>query len=75
MTPEETVQAAKDLNTDILFPVHWAKFVLSTHVWNEPIRRLTEAAKREAQILVSPLIGESYTIGAEHSQKTWWDFN
>ncbi len=75
MTPEETVQAAMDLNTDVLFPVHWAKFVLSTHIWNEPIQRLAEAAKRESQVVVSPLIGESYTLGADHAQKTWWDFN
>src|SRR5690606_28231745 len=49
MMPEETVQAGKDLNAQVLFPVHWSKFVLSTHPWNEPIIRARREAERTGQ--------------------------
>src|SRR5690606_6801207 len=74
MTPEETVQAAIDLKAKILFPVHWAKFVLSTHPWNEPIKRATAEANKKDQKFVSPIIGETYTIGDPFNQKEWWNF-
>lgn len=74
MFPEETVKAAIDLNAKILFPVHWAKFVLSTHPWNEPIKRLSAEAKKQGQQFVSPLLGESYEIGDDSEQQEWWNF-
>ncbi|HEY4936346.1 MAG TPA: MBL fold metallo-hydrolase, partial [Puia sp.] len=46
MSPEETVQAALDLHANKLIPVHWGKFSLSVHSWNEPIIRI----KKEAAI-------------------------
>lgn len=75
MSPEETAQAAKDLNAKTLFPVHWAKFVLSIHAWNEPIKRLISAAKKENQPLVTPRIGQPYSIGQEFDQEAWWNFD
>lgn len=75
MTPEQTVQAAKDLNVEVLFPVHWSKFVLSTHAWNEPIKRLSRCALVEKQKYVAPMIGEVYSLGMNYSQKNWWDFD
>ncbi len=74
MAPEETVQAAKDLNAEILFPVHWGKFVLSIHPWNEPIKRAVSAAERLGQKYVSPQIGELYTLGEHFDQSDWWNF-
>jgi L-ascorbate metabolism protein UlaG (beta-lactamase superfamily) len=47
-TPEETLQAAKELRAKVLLPVHWAKFSLALHPWNEPIRRLKAAAANTA---------------------------
>ena len=47
MMPEETVQAGIDLKAKKILPVHWAKFSLSLHDWDEPIKRVTaEAAKK-----------------------------
>ncbi|WP_243870473.1 MBL fold metallo-hydrolase [Salegentibacter sp. BDJ18] len=74
MFPEETVKAAKDLNTKILFPVHWGKFVLSVHPWNEPIRRLMAETRIQKQEVVSPRIGEAYVLGEQFSQEEWWNF-
>ncbi len=74
MFPEETVQAARDLNAEVLIPVHWSKFVLSTHPWNEPVKRAMKEAERTRQKIVSPRIGEVYTLGEPYEQKEWWNF-
>lgn len=74
MFPEQTVQASKDLGAEILFPVHWSKFVLSTHAWNDSIKRLDHAAKVKDQKYVSPLIGEVVILGKERDQVSWWEF-
>jgi len=74
MFPEQTVQAAQDLKAEILFPVHWSKFVLSTHSWNESINRLVKEARAKNQHYVSPLIGESYVLGEDYKQTNWWEF-
>lgn len=37
--PEETVQAAFDIQAKVLMPVHWGKFALANHPWNEPIQQ------------------------------------
>jgi L-ascorbate metabolism protein UlaG (beta-lactamase superfamily) len=74
MFPEQTIMAANDLQAEVLFPVHWGKFVLSTHPWNEPIKRVFEAAKREKQQLVFPKIGEAFYLEKEFDQEIWWDF-
>ena len=66
--------AANDLNAEIAFPVHWGKFVLSTHPWNESIKRFAEAAKREKRKFVSPKIGQPFYLNKEFKQEAWWDF-
>ena len=72
--PEQAVMAAKDLNAETIFPVHWSKFVLSTHPWNEPIQRIMRAAEKAKQTVVSPMIGQPYRIGQSFEQKQWWKF-
>ncbi|MCM4160684.1 MBL fold metallo-hydrolase [Antarcticibacterium flavum] len=74
MMPEETVKAARDLNAKILFPVHWGKFVLSIHPWNEPINRMVAEANKKDQDFVAPHIGEMYILGEKYDQKEWWNF-
>ncbi len=75
MKPEETIKAAKDLNAKVLFPVHWGKFVLSIHPWNEPIKILISEAKKSEQPFVAPYIGETYFIGESYDQTEWWNFD
>ncbi|MCX6139423.1 MAG: MBL fold metallo-hydrolase, partial [Candidatus Kapabacteria bacterium] len=45
MMPEETAKAAVDLNATTLLPVHWAKFSLALHAWDDPIIRVLAEAK------------------------------
>jgi len=82
MMPEETAQASIDLNAKTLLPVHWGKFSLSLHPWNEPIQRVTKRAAELNVPIATPLIGEPVTIGStyprpngEAGQAThpWWN--
>ena len=36
MTPEQTVQAAVDLKTELFMPIHWGAFKLAFHPWKDP---------------------------------------
>jgi len=72
MTPEQTVQAAVDLRAKVLLPVHWGKFVLANHAWDEPIRRVWGAAAIASLPVVSPRIGEPFQLGAEPASALWW---
>jgi L-ascorbate metabolism protein UlaG (beta-lactamase superfamily) len=74
MMPEETAQAAQDLGTTVLLPVHWAKFVLANHPWNEPVRRLHAAVQASGLPLALPQIGQPYKIGSGALKSEWWDF-
>lgn len=72
MMPEETAQASIDLNAKILLPVHWAKFSISLHPWNEPVQRLLIKAKELNVKVTTPMIGEPIIIGSSYPDKTWW---
>ncbi len=73
MRPEETVQAAVDLQAKVLLPVHWGKFCLAMHPWNEPINRVLAAAQQLQVNVTSPKIGEPYSIGDACKENKWWD--
>lgn len=74
MMPEEVVAAAKDLKAEKLIPVHWAKFALGQHAWNDPIIRVVKEAKEKNQPIAHPLIGEVVDITGNGNQqfKEWW---
>ncbi len=74
MLPEETVQAAIDLRAKKLLPVHWAKFNLSLHAWNEPILRITKEAKNKNMDLLHPMIGEAVNLDIEQKFENWWEW-
>lgn len=74
MMPEETVQAAIDLKAKHLMPVHWGKFALSMHNWDEPIIRASSEAKRLNQPLVTPKIGELVWLkNLDQQFEYWWE--
>ena len=74
MMPEETVQAAVDLKTKLLLPVHWSKFMLSMHAWNEPVKRVLEKAGQLNLKVTTPMIGEPVILGESYPDKRWWEF-
>jgi L-ascorbate metabolism protein UlaG (beta-lactamase superfamily) len=73
MAPEQTAQAAADLQAKTIQPVHWAKFAESHHPWNEPVNRLLKAAKRFKYKVSVPEIGEPYTLGEPAKTSVWWN--
>ncbi len=73
MMPEETVQAAVDLQAKTLLPVHWGKFMLGMHPWNEPVRRVLIKAGELKVNVATPRIGEPLIIGDGFKNTSWWD--
>jgi L-ascorbate metabolism protein UlaG (beta-lactamase superfamily) len=73
MLPEETVMAAQDLGARQLLPLHWAKFKLSTHDWDEPVRRVTAAAAAQQQGVLTPRIGELLHLRNPMILDRWWE--
>jgi L-ascorbate metabolism protein UlaG (beta-lactamase superfamily) len=72
MMPEETVQAAIDLNAKKLLPVHWGKFSLSLHAWDEPVKRVMDEAHRKGVDVFHPLIGQAVYLDKKNSFFEWW---
>lgn len=73
MMPEETVQAAVDLKAKKLLPVHWGKFRLAMHPWNEPVKRVLDKAQELNIRVLTPKIGELITIGSDFKNTYWWE--
>lgn len=73
MMPEETVQAAIDLKSEVFMPIHWGAFTLALHDWTDPIERAAAEAARLDQPITSPKIGEQMIVGNEiYPSKPWW---
>lgn len=73
MMPAEVLQASEDLTAARLMPVHWGKFSLANHAWDDPIRSIIELNKEKNIPLVTPMIGEE--VDLENDQQTfseWW---
>ncbi len=73
MMPEQSAQAALDLGARALLPVHWAKFVLSKHAWDDPILRVSAEASKKSLLLHTPRIGEILSLQNPQT-RAWWAF-
>lgn len=80
MMPEQTLEAAMDLRASALMPVHWGKFRLSLHPWDEPVRRLVAAVDNspapgsgQGLKLATPMIGEAFKVGGRYPAGRWWE--
>ena len=73
MMPEETIQASIDLQAKWLLPVHWGKFSLANHPWNEPVARAVKKAAELNVRITTPMIGEPVIINNYYPGKVWWD--
>ena len=73
MMPEEVAQATIDLQARALFPVHSSKFALGNHAWDEPLLRVSEAAKKWNIPLVTPIIGSKVNLNdTTYTYSEWW---
>ncbi|WP_025763831.1 MBL fold metallo-hydrolase [Dyadobacter tibetensis] len=73
MMPEQTVQASFDLGAKALWPVHWGKYALAMHDWNEPARRIAHKAHELNMPLATPMIGEQIILGKPWPNSEWWE--
>lgn len=62
MFPEESVQAAKDLEARLAVPVHWGAFVLSDHAWDDSPKRFVRRAEELAVPCRIPKLYEWITL-------------
>ena len=72
MMPEQTVQAAIDLKAKVLMPVHWGKFALGLHPWDEPIKRVVVKANELNVKLATPMIGQPVILDSSYPNEQWW---
>jgi L-ascorbate metabolism protein UlaG (beta-lactamase superfamily) len=71
--PEELILEARQLRARRLLPVHWGKFALALHDWDEPIIRIAELSKEAGLPILTPLIGEEIRLKDDHQVFTeWW---
>ncbi|HLL44980.1 MAG TPA: hypothetical protein VK369_17640, partial [Segetibacter sp.] len=73
MMPEEVVQATLDLTAKVLIPVHWSKFSLALHDWDDSIIRVTNESKKKNLPVISPKIGEEADLKATGVYSNWWE--
>lgn len=73
MMPDETLQAAHDLQAALVFPVHNSKFCISNHDWDAPLRTITSIAAEMRPELITPVIGEVVQIRNPRAESSeWW---
>ena len=72
MFPEQTVQAAVDLKAKVLLPVHWGKFTLALHDWNEPVIRAVKKAGEEGLQITTPMLGEPLILDKSYPATKWY---
>lgn len=73
MMPEETAQAAKDIQAKAFMPIHWGAFTLALHEWNDSPKRVTAAAEKLGIPIITPIIGETMQLNALAPLNKWWE--
>lgn len=73
MFPEDVLKAASDLQADRVLAGHSGKFMMSTHPWDEPLKRITELNQQAGLKLLTPRIGQPvYLSRADQAFDQWW---
>jgi L-ascorbate metabolism protein UlaG (beta-lactamase superfamily) len=73
MMPEQTLQAAHDLQASLVFPVHNSKFCISNHDWDAPLRTITSIAAEMRPELITPVIGSVVPLVSPFGDSSeWW---
>ncbi|SMD32508.1 L-ascorbate metabolism protein UlaG, beta-lactamase superfamily [Reichenbachiella faecimaris] len=73
MLPEQSVQAALDVQARIAMPIHWGKFNLALHLWKDPIQRFIKAAQLNNLQTHTPIMGDVLIIPSETKKSEWWE--
>lgn len=71
MHPEQAARAGSELRTQVVMPMHWAKFDLAYHTWREPIERFLDAVEGQPFRTATPQIGRVFHH-ADPPRERWW---
>ena len=72
--PEETIKIAQELQAKQIMPIHSAKFSISSHDWDEPLKRITELGDSIHLRTLTPKIGEIvYFKDRTQLFTKWWE--
>ncbi len=72
MMPEQSAQVGFALKAKAVVPIHWGKFSLSIHSWDEPVKRFLKASKKFDYQALTPAPGQILTTPFKGSSK-WWN--
>lgn len=72
LAPEQGWQACIDLRARWVQPIHWGKYTLALHRWDEPVQRLHAAAGADSLRLLTPIAGEPVALQPPMPVERWW---
>ena len=78
MGSEMCIRDSIDVQAEVFFPVHWGKFDLATHQWDEPIKRATAEAAKLGVTMYTPVVGQVFSVTDNKSDdvtKPWWELS
>ncbi|WP_158857427.1 MBL fold metallo-hydrolase [Lunatibacter salilacus] len=70
--PDQAVQLCQDIDTQLMFPIHWGVFDLALHPWDESIKMVADLAAENNIELVTPIMGEKVIPGLSPTSN-WWE--
>jgi L-ascorbate metabolism protein UlaG (beta-lactamase superfamily) len=73
MLPEESAQAAVDLNAHAMMPIHWGMFELALHPWKEPVQRVKAKADELNMPIITPQVGKRISLNNISPSDAWWE--
>lgn len=75
LLPEETARAAADIGARVVIPAHNSKFALARHIWQAPMRDLSQSSQDKPYQLLTPMIGECVDIAhaKQNDFTAWWE--
>ncbi len=72
ISPEEALQAHKDLQGRHMMPIHNCTFDLAFHPWYEPLEELLQLAESARQSVLTPLMGAPLQLDGSEATLAWW---
>lgn len=72
MMPEQSALVASELNAAAIVPIHWGRFSLSIHPWDEPVKRFIKASEKYDYKALTPAPGQIMTFPWQ-STIEWWE--
>ena len=72
MFPEESAQGGMDLQAAVVHPIHWGTFKLSTHAWDDPVKRIVKKATTLSLPLSIPKQGQMVSFPLQEVNQDWY---